>query len=58
MIVAAVMMLSQQLSGINAIFFYSTDLFKEAGVEDGPLSTVYVGVVNIVFTFFRWWKEA
>lgn len=52
MIVAAVMMLSQQLSGINAIFFYSTDLFKEAGVEDGPLSTVYVGVVNIVFTFF------
>ena len=53
MIVAAMMMLSQQLSGINAIFFYSTDLFNDAGVEDGPLSTVYVGIVNIVFTFVR-----
>lgn len=26
------------------------DLFKNAGVEDGPLSTVYVGIVNIIFT--------
>ena len=25
-------------------------MFKNAGVEDGPLSTVYVGIVNIIFT--------
>ena len=57
MTVAAVMMLSQQLSGINAIFFYSTSLFNNAGVEDGPLSTVYVGIVNIIFTFIRFVRK-
>ena len=51
LIVACMMMLSQQLSGINAIFFYSTGLFANAGVESAQLSTVYVGIVNVVFTF-------
>lgn len=51
LIIAIVMMLSQQLSGINAIFFYSTNIFANAGVSNGALSTVYVGIVNVVFTF-------
>ena len=51
LLVACMMMLSQQLSGINAIFFYSTSLFANAGVQSAQLSTVYVGVVNVVFTF-------
>jgi len=53
LIVAGVMMLSQQLCGINAIFYYSTGIFQSAGVENGPLSTVYVGIVNVIFTFIR-----
>ena len=28
------MQLSQQLSGINAIFYYSTDVFKSAGLDN------------------------
>lgn len=55
--VAAVMMLSQQLCGINAIFYYSTGIFEKAGLDNGPLSTVYVGIVNVVFTFVRWYIQ-
>ena len=54
LIVAAMMMFSQQLSGINAIFYYSTGIFNAAGVENGPLSTVAVGFVNVVFTGIRY----
>lgn len=53
LLVAGMMMLSQQLCGINAIFYYSTGIFQSAGVENGPLSTVYVGITNVVFTFIR-----
>ncbi|XP_039267945.1 solute carrier family 2, facilitated glucose transporter member 1-like [Styela clava] len=52
MIIAIVMQLSQQLSGINAVFYYSTPLFIAAGIpeEYSALPTVGVGVVNVVMT--------
>lgn len=50
LIIAAVMQLSQQLSGINAVFYYSTSLFKDAEVKNPDLATVGVGVVNVVMT--------
>lgn len=52
MLIAIVMQLSQQLSGINAVFYYSTPLFIEAGIpeEYSALPTVGVGVVNVVMT--------
>ncbi|CAK8677591.1 unnamed protein product [Clavelina lepadiformis] len=52
LIIAIVMQLSQQLSGINAVFYYSTDIFLEAGIP--PLytgvATVGMGVVNVIMT--------
>ncbi|KAK9533926.1 hypothetical protein VZT92_009014 [Zoarces viviparus] len=48
--VALMMHLSQQLSGINAIFYYSTDIFTRAGVSQPAFATIGVGVVNVVFT--------
>ncbi|XP_072888484.1 solute carrier family 2, facilitated glucose transporter member 1-like [Hemitrygon akajei] len=50
-IIAIVLQLSQQLSGINAIFYYSTSIFENAGVEQPVYATVGCGVVNFAFTF-------
>ncbi|XP_056249355.1 solute carrier family 2, facilitated glucose transporter member 2 [Seriola aureovittata] len=48
--VALMMHLSQQLSGINAIFYYSTSIFAGAGVAQPVYATIGVGVINTVFT--------
>lgn len=49
-IIAIVLQLSQQLSGINAIFYYSTNIFTEAKVPNPVYATIGAGVVNVVFT--------
>ncbi|XP_026119725.1 solute carrier family 2, facilitated glucose transporter member 4 isoform X1 [Carassius auratus] len=49
-IISILLQLSQQLSGINAIFYYSTDIFKKAGVESPVYATIGAGVVNCAFT--------
>uniref|UniRef100_H2Y400 Major facilitator superfamily (MFS) profile domain-containing protein n=1 Tax=Ciona savignyi TaxID=51511 RepID=H2Y400_CIOSA len=50
LIIAIVMQLSQQLSGINAVFYYSTQLFLAAGIPQEGLTTVGVGIVNVIMT--------
>ncbi|XP_056388334.1 solute carrier family 2, facilitated glucose transporter member 3-like isoform X2 [Hyla sarda] len=48
--IAIVLQLSQQLSGINAVFYYSTSIFKDANVPNPIGATIGAGVVNVVFT--------
>ncbi|MCI4386246.1 hypothetical protein PGIGA_G00060020 [Pangasianodon gigas] len=48
--VALMLHLSQQFSGINAIFYYSTAIFHNAGVAQPVYATIGVGAVNTVFT--------
>ncbi|XP_078064953.1 solute carrier family 2, facilitated glucose transporter member 1-like, partial [Mustelus asterias] len=50
LIVSVVIHLSQQLSGINAVFYYSTDIFTKAGVARPIYATIGAGVVNTAFT--------
>ncbi|XP_012692480.2 solute carrier family 2, facilitated glucose transporter member 2 [Clupea harengus] len=50
LVVAMMMHLSQQFSGINAIFYYSTAIFERAGVTQPVYATIGVGVINLVFT--------
>ncbi|TUM28585.1 Solute carrier family 2, facilitated glucose transporter member 2 [Bagarius yarrelli] len=50
LLVALILHLSQQFSGINAIFYYSTAIFQSAGVAQPIYATIGVGVVNTVFT--------
>ncbi|KAM6924673.1 solute carrier family 2, facilitated glucose transporter member 1-like [Xenentodon cancila] len=49
-IVAIMLQLSQQLSGINAVFYYSTGIFERAGVSQPVYATIGAGVVNTAFT--------
>ncbi|KAG9469745.1 solute carrier family 2, facilitated glucose transporter member 3-like [Eleutherodactylus coqui] len=49
-IIAIVLQLSQQLSGINAIFYYSTSIFEKARVPNPIYATIGAGIVNVVFT--------
>uniref|UniRef100_A0A665UGV6 Solute carrier family 2, facilitated glucose transporter member 1-like n=1 Tax=Echeneis naucrates TaxID=173247 RepID=A0A665UGV6_ECHNA len=48
--VAIMLHLSQQLSGINAVFYYSTGIFERAGVSQPVYATIGAGVVNTAFT--------
>ncbi|XP_074050491.1 solute carrier family 2, facilitated glucose transporter member 3-like isoform X2 [Macrotis lagotis] len=49
-IIAIMLQLSQQLSGINAVFYYSTGIFLDAGVKEPVYTTIGAGAVNVVFT--------
>ncbi|KAL4658691.1 solute carrier family 2, facilitated glucose transporter member 3-like [Arapaima gigas] len=49
-VIAIMLQLSQQLSGINAVFYYSTGIFKSAGVTQPIYATIGAGAVNTVFT--------
>lgn len=52
LIISAVMMLAQQLSGINAVMFFSTDIFKSAGLNDtsAQQATLGMGSMNVLMT--------
>lgn len=46
------LMFFQQMSGINAVIFYTVQIFKDAGsTVDENISTIIVGVVNFISTF-------
>ncbi|XP_055940674.1 glucose transporter type 1-like [Argiope bruennichi] len=52
LLIAIVMQLSQQLTGINAVFYYSTGLFMNAGLSEAVshYATMGVGVIMVVMT--------
>lgn len=49
LIIAIVMQLSQQLSGINAVFYYSTTLFMSSGLteESAKYATIGIGCIMV-----------
>uniref|UniRef100_H3G9A9 Hexose transporter 1 n=1 Tax=Phytophthora ramorum TaxID=164328 RepID=H3G9A9_PHYRM len=51
---AAAILLSttQQLSGINAVFYYSNSIFEDAGISDPRVGTLIIDFVNIWPAFF------
>ncbi|XP_038158821.1 solute carrier family 2, facilitated glucose transporter member 1-like isoform X2 [Cyprinodon tularosa] len=50
LLIAVMLQLSQQLSGINAVFYYSTGIFSSAGVKQPIYATIGAGIVNTIFT--------
>ncbi|KAL6733103.1 hypothetical protein Aduo_003784 [Ancylostoma duodenale] len=57
MTIAIMMMLAQQLSGINVAMFYSTVIFKQAGLnnEEAVYATIGMGSVNVIMTVISVW---
>ncbi|KAG7375364.1 hypothetical protein PHYBOEH_002759 [Phytophthora boehmeriae] len=43
---------TQQLSGINAVFYYSGDIFSDAGIDDSRIGTLIIDFINIWPAFF------
>ncbi|UYV74406.1 SLC2A4 [Cordylochernes scorpioides] len=51
--IGVMMHLSQQLTGINAVFYYSTTIFTGAGLDKqhATLATMGVGIIMVTMTF-------
>lgn len=52
LIVGVTVQLMMQFSGIDAVFYYSTKVFYQAGVKDPELATTCLGVINVIVTIF------
>ncbi|KAL0277597.1 UNVERIFIED_CONTAM: hypothetical protein PYX00_004830 [Menopon gallinae] len=52
LIISVVVMIGQQFSGINAVMFYSTKMFKMVGMqnENAQYATLAIGIVNLGMT--------
>lgn len=52
LLISIAMQFSQQLSGINAILYYSTKIFMKAGftLETAQLATIGSGVIMVIVT--------
>ena len=52
LIIAVMMMLAQQLSGINAAIFFSTNIFEDGGLVEAEAqnATLGMGTMNVLMT--------
>ncbi|XP_048834954.1 solute carrier family 2, facilitated glucose transporter member 8 [Brienomyrus brachyistius] len=50
LLVGVLMMLFQQLTGINAIMFYAETIFEDAHFKNSDVASVIVGTFQVIFT--------
>lgn len=52
MLTTVILQLSQALSGINAVFFYSSKMFEKAGIPKDkiPYANIGTGLINVIAT--------
>lgn len=50
LVIGIMLMIFQQLTGINAIMFYAENIFEQAHFKDSDLASVIVGLIQVVFT--------
>lgn len=51
LIVGLTLQAIQQFSGINAVFYYSGDIFEKSAPEQAEILTASVGLLNVLLTF-------
>ncbi|KAJ9172779.1 hypothetical protein P3X46_015987 [Hevea brasiliensis] len=49
------LLMLQQLSGINGVLFYSSNIFESAGLNSSNLATVGVGIIQVLATCVTTW---
>jgi MFS transporter, SP family, solute carrier family 2 (facilitated glucose transporter), member 1 len=49
LLIAMVVMVAQQLSGINAVIFFSTDIFRKANLDEAQSQYATLGETLISF---------
>ena len=47
-IIGATMLLIQQFSGINAVVFFSTTVFRSSGITSDVAASALVGIANVL----------
>jgi sugar porter (SP) family MFS transporter len=52
LLIGIIVGVAQQITGINAVFFYATSIFEQSGVGKNAAfaQATFVGVINVVFT--------
>ena len=57
LLIGVVIAVTQQITGINSVFFYAPMIFEQTGIgTDASFSqAILVGVINLVFTLFAIW---
>ena len=50
LVVGVVLFIVQQLSGINAVVYFSTSIFAAAGMQNGALASALVATTNLLVT--------
>lgn len=57
LVIGIVLAVLQQVTGINVVLYFGTEIFKKMGSEtsEALLQTVVVGVVNLTFTVIAIW---
>lgn len=52
MLITVLLQFAQALSGVNAVFFYSSKMFAKAGIPDAyiPYANIGTGVINVLAT--------
>ena len=52
LLIALILGILQQITGVNAIYFYATTIFEQSGVGTNAAfaQAVWVGIINVVFT--------
>ncbi|XP_003974733.2 solute carrier family 2, facilitated glucose transporter member 8 [Takifugu rubripes] len=50
LVIGVMLMVFQQMTGINAIMFYAENIFEQAHFENSDLASVLVGLIQVIFT--------
>uniref|UniRef100_A0A3Q2G0X0 Solute carrier family 2, facilitated glucose transporter member 8 n=1 Tax=Cyprinodon variegatus TaxID=28743 RepID=A0A3Q2G0X0_CYPVA len=50
LVIGVLLMVFQQMTGINAIMFYAENIFEQAHFEESDLASVIVALIQVIFT--------